>query len=414
VAQPMELEEKIQTEAKRLGFILCGITRPDSPLHWPTYEGWIAAGRQATMAYLASEPGYSRRANPSQVLPTCRSIIVLGILYSNPGHLQPPAPAVEKGALEPLPCGENLVIAGGSRHSSFYQKERDEKPILGRIAAYAWGDDYHLVIPVRLKALAEFIASHSEAAVAWRGYTDTGPILERDLAQKAGLGWIGKNTCLIHPLLGSFFLLAELFLDQELVPTLPFLPDHCGKCTRCIAACPTGCILPDRTLDARRCLSYLTIEHKGPIPSEMRPYMKEWIFGCDICQMVCPWNHWTANHPGDQAFNPRPGVPFPNLRQELRLTSQEFNTRFRGSPVQRPRRRGYLRNVALALGNAGDPAAVPDLVKALATESEPVVRGAAAWALRRLDTPEASAALKEALTHEMDEGVRKEILSDRN
>jgi epoxyqueuosine reductase len=378
VAESNILESEIKTEAKRLGFSLFGITRPDPPPHWPVYAAWIAANHQAGMGYLASEPGYSRRSSPNQVLPDCRAIIVLGIPYANPG-----------------------LYPG--------QLSSGEGPTLGRVAAYAWGNDYHLVIPPRLRALAEFINHVSGAAVTWRGYTDTGPILERDLAQRAGLGWIGKNSCLIHPHLGSYFLLAELFLDLALESTPPFAADRCGKCTRCITTCPTGCILPDRTLDAGRCLSYLTIEHKGPIPLEMRPHIKEWVFGCDICQMVCPYNRWTASQPGDPAFDPRPDVPLPDLRCELKLTPQEFNIRFRGSPVQRPHRRGYLRNIALALGNSGDLNAIPDLAGTLAADSEPVVRGAAAWALRRLDTNEAVQTLQNALTHETDENVRKEI-----
>jgi epoxyqueuosine reductase len=254
-----------------------------------------------------------------------------------------------------------------------------------------------------------------------RWYTDTGPILERDLAQRAGLGWIGKNTCLIHPRLGSYFLLAEVLLGLDLEPDPPFLPDLCGTCTRCLEACPTSCILPDRTLDARRCISYLTIELKGPIPAELRPQMGEWVFGCDVCQEVCPWNQRFAVPEGEverqavEVFTARPGVPHPSLAAELALAPEEFNRKFKGSPVKRAKRRGYLRNAAVALGNAlagqPDPGATAALREALLGDPEPLVRAHAAWALGRLSGPGARQALKEAQSSETDPDVLAEIRS---
>jgi epoxyqueuosine reductase len=185
-----------------------------------------------------------------------------------------------------------------------------------------------------------------------RYYTDTGPLLERDLAQRAGLGWIGKNTCLINPKQGSYFLLAEILLGLELEPDPPFTTDHCGTCTRCIEACPTECILPDRTIDARRCISYLTIELKDDIPEELRPLLGEWVFGCDVCQMVCPWNRF-ASPEGDAAFSPRPGRANPEPDPRAGADPEAFNRKFKNSPVKRAKRRGYLRNVAVATGNSG-------------------------------------------------------------
>ena len=170
-----------------------------------------------------------------------------------------------------------------------------------RIASYAHGDDYHDILPARMKELVQFIEEQVGGPVQNRYYTDTGPILERDLAQRAGIGWIGKNTCLINPKQGSYFLLSEILLDLELEPDPPFTTDHCGTCTRCIEACPTDCILPNRTLDARRCISYLTIELKDDIPLELRDKIGDWVFGCDICQQVCPWNRFAAE--GDPAFD---------------------------------------------------------------------------------------------------------------
>ncbi len=302
------------------------------------------------MDYLADERSVQRRGNPRLVLPECRSILVLAMGYPDPAsaHVYP--------ALVAAPTG--------------------------RVAAYAWGQDYHLVLAARLKALGVFVESQVGHPLSYRYYTDTGPLLERELAQRAGLGWIGKNTCLINPGLGSYFFLAEILFDLELEPDLPFTPDRCGTCRRCIQACPTGCILPDRTLDARRCISYLTIENKGIIPADLRPLMGEWVFGCDVCQMVCPWNRFSAAKV-DPAFLPEPGGFHPVLEAELALTPREFNRKFKQSPIQRARRKGYLRNVATALGNSGNLQSLPALETAVQSE-EPGLREHALWAIDRI------------------------------
>jgi epoxyqueuosine reductase len=340
----MSLPRRINQEAQRLGFDLAGITTPDPPPHWPAFQNWLAMGRHASMKYL-EDP---RRADPRLLLPECKSIFVLAVRYADP----------RSATLPP------------------------DHPRLGRVASYAWGRDYHLVLPEKLEALADFIQRETGSPVPHRCYTDAGPLLERDLAQRAGLGWIGKNTCLIHPQLGSFFFLAELLLGIELEPDPPFTADYCGACTRCIEACPTGCILPDRTLDARRCISYLTIENKGAILPDLRPQMGNWVFGCDLCQMVCPWNRRAKPDP-DPAFAPRSGVPAPDLTAELSLTPTEFNRKFRQSPVQRARRRGYLRNVLVALGNRGVPEACA-AIEAIAGGEDELLAEHARWALRRI------------------------------
>ena len=284
---------------------------------------------------------------------------------------------------------------------------------IGRVASYAWGADYHDVLTERLKALVTFIETQVGHPVSNRWYTDTGPILERDLAQRAGLGWIGKNTCLIHPREGSYFLLAEILLGIELDEDSAFLPDRCGTCTRCLHACPTSCILPDRTLDARRCISYLTIELKSPIPVELRSQIGNWVFGCDICQQVCPWNLRFAGQQGDPAFAPRAGLRQPELIQELSLSPQDFNRKFKGSPVKRTKQRGYLRNVAVALGNraagSGDADVIAALESVLRLEPEALVRGHAAWALGQVGSEAARQALEQAEQNEQDEGVLAEI-----
>lgn len=384
------LKQLIKAEAHHLGFELVGVTSPSPPPHSNVYNSWIRAGLHGEMAYLATERARQRRADPRQILPECRSILVLAVRYpaaQSPARDQQIPPTATAGLAQSPAPGQAL----------------------GRVASYAWGDDYHAVLADRMVVLVDFIEAQVGHPFPNRWYTDTGPILERDFAQRAGLGWIGKNTCLINPHQGSYFLLAEVLLGIDLEPDPPFLPDLCGTCTRCLDACPTQCILPDRILDARRCISYLTIELKGSIPADLRPQMGPWVFGCDICQEVCPWNQRFAKPEGDPAFAPRSNLPTPDLSQELPLTPQEFNLKFKGSPVKRTKRRGYLRNVAVALGNLGELSAVLPLAQALLEDPEPLVRSHAAWALGRIGGETARQALAEASKLEIDPEVLSEI-----
>jgi len=341
------LKRSILEEAHRLGFFLAGVTTPDPPPHFSTFENWLAQGRHAGMDYLATERSRLRRAVPGQILPGCKSILMLGIPYS--------------------PAQKNKNAPGGMQ---------------GRVASYAAGEDYHLVLPPRLESLIAFIEAQMGHPVPSRAYTDTGPLLERDLAQRAGLGWIGKNTCLIYPGKGSYFLLAEILLALDLEPDAPFTRDRCGSCTRCIDACPTNAILSDRTLDARRCISYLTIENKGNIPEELRPLMQDWVFGCDLCQAACPWNRFSGPA-GDSSFQPQGDLPFPDLVQMLTLTPGSFNRQFKRSPLQRSRRKGLLRNVTVALGNLGNERALPALEHA-GNDPEPLIHEHARWAMEKI------------------------------
>lgn len=373
----MELAEQVKRQAMALGFDLVAVTTPDPPQTFETYVRWIEQQRHGEMGYLASEQALNRRADPLLILPDCASILVLGMRYARPAQLPKPNTSGDR------PCG--------------------------RVAAYAWGEDYHTVLVERMQNLHRWLETRVGNPVPARWYTDTGPVLERDLAQRAGLGWIGKNTCLIRPGLGSYFFLAELLLGLQLTPDPPFMSDYCGSCRRCIEACPTACILPDRTLDARRCISYLTIELKGSIPVELRPQMGEWVFGCDVCQEVCPWNVRFAPPAGPPAFAPRPALSRPDLIAELELDAQAFNRKFKNSPVKRAKRRGYLRNVAVALGNAADPSAIPRLAHTLSADPEPLVRAHAAWALGCFPMDNARQALQHALAMEQDSGVRQEI-----
>jgi epoxyqueuosine reductase len=344
------LRERIRQAGLDLGFAQVGFAPAETPLHANQYLRWLESGWHGEMAYMAREDAVRRRLAPAEALPGCRTLIMACLSY---------APSLPLRRVE----ATEAVVAG-----------------------YAKGRDYHQVFEEKLEALAERIHAFCPEA-AMRPYVDYGPVLERDHAQRAGLGWIGKNTLLIHPGLGSYLLLGELLTTIALEPDPPFVPDHCGTCARCIDACPTGAIRGPRSLDARRCISYLTIELRGPIPEELRPLVGNRVFGCDICQEVCPWNEDAV--PGDpQTFHlGRPVSPDSMLRwteELLVLNDEEFRERYRGTALMRPRRAGLLRNLCVGLGNSGDPAAVPVLARCIQDRSE-LVREHAAWALERIE-----------------------------
>ncbi len=364
------LTSQLKSEAFRLGFHLVGVTSPAQPAHLEIYEQWIADGHHADMAWIATDRARQRRADPKIILPECQSIIMLGICYP--------------------------LISNRS----------DSKN--GQIASYACVDDYHNLLPQQLKMLVKFLEKKRGSTIPHRYYTDTGPILERELAQRAGLGWIGKNGVLINPKKGSYVLLAEILLGIELPIDAPFTCDHCGTCTRCIQSCPTKCILPNRTVDSNRCLSYLTIENKNAIPLTMRKKIGDWLFGCEICQQVCPWNKKLSNSQTDGIFTPHSEIPIANLAAELLLSPQDFNQKFKNSPIKRSKRRGYLRNVAVVLGNHQDPAGVPALLHAI-SDIEPLVRAHAAWALAQIGGDAAKTGLQIANSRETDAYVLSEI-----
>ena len=369
------LNALIRRRAGELGFSLVGFTPADPVEGARLHARWVALGYAGEMGYLGRN--HDKRADPRLLVPGARSVVCLGMEYFQP---TPPA-----------------------------------GPLSGRIAAYARGDDYHDILKKRLFELWDDIAAAvgrpngrapNGRALNGRVYVDTAPVAERELAQRAGLGWRGKNTLLINKRRGSFFFLAEIVLDVELDYDEPAV-DHCGTCSRCLDACPTQAFPQPYVLDARRCISYLNIELKGPIPVESRSLMGDWILGCDVCQDVCPWNRRAAQAP-EPAFAPRPGLERPALAELMAMDREAFNRAFRRNPAKRPKRRGILRNAAVALGNSGDPAAVPVLVRALADE-EPLVRGHAAWGLGQLGGDAAGRALGEALAGEADAYVRGEI-----
>lgn len=363
----MTLTEKIRLRAGELGFGLVGFA-PADPLEGAEfYARWVAQGYAGQMGYL--ERNAEKRADPRQLLPGARSVVCVGMQY-------------------------------------FQESGPKTDPLTGRVSCYARGEDYHDLISARLGQLLEFIRGEAGQGVAGRAYVDTGPVLERELARRAGLGWWGKNTCLIAKKAGSYFFLGELLLDLELEYDQPAI-DHCGTCTRCLEACPTQAFPEPYVLDARRCISYLSIELKDSIPHPLRAGMGDWIFGCDVCQEVCPWNRRAAAA-AEPAFRARPGLENPSLPELLALNQEEFAARFRHSPLKRAKRRGLLRNAAVALGNAGDRRAVPALVRALG-DAEPLVRAHAAWALGRLGGEEARVALCAALETEQDAQVGEEL-----
>jgi epoxyqueuosine reductase len=290
-------------------------------------------------------------------------------------------------------------------------------PARGVVARYARGHDYHDVINERLVGLHHWIEGRLGHPVEGRAYTDTGPILERELAARAGLGWFGKNTMILHPRRGSYFFLGVLLLDLGLPRDAPFTEDHCGTCSRCLEACPTGALLGRDAegapvIDARLCISYLTIELRGPVPRELRPAIGNRIFGCDICQEVCPWNERFGSPTEDPAYRARGGLDGPSLvelaGQLLGLDEEGFRERFRGSPVTRAKRVGMLRNVSVALGNWGAEEAVSTLVAALRDPAS-LVRGHAAWALGRIGSAAAREALAARVRNEEHDWVREEL-----
>ncbi|HET9315837.1 MAG TPA: tRNA epoxyqueuosine(34) reductase QueG [Vicinamibacteria bacterium] len=341
---PEALAARVKTLAREAGFDLVGIASADAPPELAAFARWAARGLAGEMGYLTAQ--VERRSDLRAAFPWARSVVCLGVQYDTP-----------------FP----------------YSTEAD--PQSGWIARYAWGDDYHDVLRAMLERLQAALEKDVGPLRA-RAYADTGPIVERVYAAAAGLGAWGKNTCLLHPDHGSWFFLGEAVTDLPLVPDTP-RPDMCGTCTACLDACPTGALPAPYELDATRCISYLTIEVKGAIPEDRREGLGRHVFGCDICQDVCPWNR-KRRHRGGVSFEAREGLVAPDLARLAGLSDEAFRETFRHSPVKRAKRRGLLRNVAVALGNSGDPARRPILDR-LAADEDPLVREHARWALARLD-----------------------------
>lgn len=346
----MSLSEQIRARARDLGLDLVGIASARPVPYFDAYRVWLACGYHGEMEYMARADRVERRADPAKILPGARTIVCVGLNYY-PGDL----PAAVKA-----------------------------DPARGLIAHYAWGVDYHELMTPRLKELAAFIQAEAGEAAS-RVYVDTGPILERAYAAIAGLGFIGKNTCLIHPQFGSWLFLGEILLDVSVgrddIPSSES-GGGCGTCTRCLEACPTGALVAPYVLDARRCISYLTIELKGAIPPDLRPLLGNRIYGCDVCQEVCPWQRF-ARPTQEHALRGKLDHAAPPLLDLITLDEEGFRRRYEGSPIARIGRSRLLRNVVVALGNWGDERALPALEKSL-TDVDPLVREHAAWALERI------------------------------
>ena len=335
-----DVKERVVDLAREIGFDSCRIAQCTPPAHAHEFGEWLNEGAHGEMHYMARAE--EKRRDPQNILPGAKSIIVLGLNY--------------------------------------FQGETPQSGVAtaGRIARYAWGDDYHELIEAKLRKIDNFLR---EFGGEQKCYVDTGPILERDYAATAGIGWHGKSTMLIDEKLGTWFFLAEILTTLELPPDEP-ARDRCGTCERCINACPTGAITAPHTLDARRCISYLTIELKGAIPLELRPLIGDRIFGCDDCLDACPWNRF-AKVSRETAFKARRSTTTFALRDYLALSDSEFRNLFRNSPIKRIKRRGFLRNVCVALGNVGTREDLSALEQ-VAADPEPLISEHARWAIGQI------------------------------
>lgn len=384
---PSHLLDLLRDQARELGFDLFGVAPAVTPQGFHRLVEWIEAGYAAEMHYFRDRlPAY---ANPQLVLAGVRSLIVLSYPY----------------AATPSPPAEPNPTAGPVRP-------------LGKVARYARdATDYHDRIHPLLEQLKQTIRTACPDAQS-RGVVDTAPLLEREFAQAAGLGWAGKNSLLLNKRRGSYFFLACLLTTLDLPPSAPHATAHCGSCTRCLDACPTDAFPAPGVVDSRRCISYLTIEHRGPIPLALRPGVGDWLFGCDVCQEVCPWNRHASRQPHSGTRDGSESAPGhaagpssasyqpPDLIEILTLDEASFRARFRATPLWRPRRRGILRNAAICLGNLRDQAAAPILIRCL-EDTEPLIRGAAAWALGQLGGQHAALRARRAI--ETDPQVRAEL-----
>lgn len=337
-------KETLRQEALKLGFDHCGIAAAARAPHADALDSWLQNGHHATMEWMQRTS--QQRADPRKLLPGASSVVVLATNY-------------------------------------YCDSDRRTHQPTGRIARYAWGADYHDIIGPRLRELSKTMAT---AGGEQRYFVDGGPVLERDWAATSGVTWHGKSTMGIHPRMGTWFFLSVILTTLKFEPDSP-LPDRCGRCTRCIDACPTGAIDKPYNLDARRCISFLTIENKGAIPEEFREAVGDRIFGCDDCLDACPWNRF-AQASRDAQLAPSLQILNTPLRQWLALDDAGFKSLFAGSPILRAKRRGFLRNVCVALGNKGTADDLPALLSAL-DDREPLVREHAEWAIQRIKAREA-------------------------
>jgi epoxyqueuosine reductase len=384
------LKEELIEFASEVGFDRCRIARCDSPDHGDAFEEWLQAGAAGEMAYMAR--GAEKRVDPQKILPGACTVISLALNYwqgTAPEARKLPVTRVKERPGFPIP---NSNIQRSSKLQTptlegFATDASNAEPgraACGRIARYAWGDDYHDVIEEKLTQIDRFLQTRGGTQ---KCYVDTGPVLERDFAARAGLGWHGKSTMLIDKELGTWFFLAEILTTLGLAPDSP-QPDRCGTCERCMAACPTGAITSAHRLDARRCISYLTIELKSSIPLEFRSLIGDRIFGCDDCLSACPWNRF-AQESREASFAARPATVGMALRDYLGLSDEQFRLLFKKSPIKRIKRRGFLRNVCVALGNVGDHDDLRALQNA-ASDPDELISEHAQWAIDQIRARESA------------------------
>ena len=370
-----EIINTIKLLSHQLGFVEAGIALPQRPAHFNTFLTWLNDGHAAGMNYLGTERSVTARQNPQYLMPECKSVILFLARYPSG-----------------VPSGNRTVQVGH-----------------GRVSTYAWGKDYHIVLLDKLEQLITRFVSITGHPVLYRGFTDSAPLLEREMAVDAGLGWIGRNSCLISPTHGSFTFISEILTDLPLEQDREIIPDRCGSCHRCMDACPTKCILPNRTIAAERCISYLTIENRGQIPSEFRSLVGDWVFGCDICQSVCPWNSRVDDSQVDGQFYDNDHIQNLELELELSLTEDDFKHIYHDSPVLRAKRSGYLRNVVLALGNQGESSNRSLVLDVIRIEKEAMIRAAAVWAASKMMNDQMRDQLLAIQAYEADESVRNEL-----
>jgi epoxyqueuosine reductase len=363
-ATPTSLTERVRSLALALGFDLAGVAPAGRTPGAERLEAWVAASYDGSMAYIARR--LEERLDVRRVLEGARSVVCVALAYGPAAAAAEADPA--EGRLDDGPGGK-----GG--------------PAVGRVARYAGGEDYHAVLSERLAALGYALEALACAPVRWRAYVDTGPIQERAFAARAGLGWIGKNACLIHPRRGSYLLLGVLVTDLDLEPDDPE-PDHCGTCRACLDACPTDAFPEAFVVDARRCIAHATIEDSGPVPEGMRAGQGDWIFGCDVCQEVCPWNRGPESSAGDplglhERLAPDPRWRGADLEWVLSLDESAWREATRGRALRRARHRALVRNALVAAGNAGDPR-LRSAVERHCASDDPQVAEHARWALARM------------------------------
>ena len=361
------LETAIKDHAHALGFELVGIAAASPADGFDRLRLWLDQGNAGEMEYMHRLA--EARRHPASILPSVRSVVMVGMNYKPVGESGEPS----RTATPPSPT----QLAGPIGETA---QPTDRQPV-AQVARYARGADYHRVLWARLNRLLAWL-EREKPGCRGRSVVDTAPLLERDFARRAGLGWFGKNTMLLNKRLGSYFFLGALLTDIDLQPDSAHDSSHCGSCTACLDACPTQAFLAPGILDSRRCISYLTIELRGPVPVELRPGVGEWLFGCDVCQEVCPWNR-KAPATRESAFAAHPDLEPADPVELLGLTEVGFRRRFGGTALMRAKRRGVLRNAALVLGNLGDPASLPALQRALA-DPEELIREAARWAIERI------------------------------